>query len=96
MSPPVASMRCGDLTCRPVGGALEQQVFEEVRRAGDLIALVAAPDADVGADGGRARLGHPLRDEADARGQFGVLDQRRVDCDSKGSAADEDFRLHTA
>ncbi len=66
--------RLGDLAGAARLGALEQQVLQEVRCARHLGGLVAAAHRDPEAGGDRARLGHPLGDDADARGQHGAAD----------------------
>ncbi len=74
-----------DLHRGPLGGALEEQVLEEVRAAVQGRGLVARPDVDPHADAGRAGAGHLLGDDPQAAGQdrasyarghrpFGVLD----------------------
>ena len=56
---------------------LEQQVLEEVRRAGHGGALVARADVDPDAERHRAHLGHLLGDDPQARGVLGPRDARR-------------------
>ena len=73
-SPPTASIAVAISSAVRVVGALEQQVLEEVRRAGQRRGLVPGADADPDADrapsGRRARLG----DDPQAAGQHGALD----------------------
>ena len=74
MSPPTDSIASAISRAERVLGALEQQVLEEVRDAAQRLGLVARADADPDADADRAGLGHPLGDDAEARGQLGALD----------------------
>ena len=65
----------GDLARRRAPlGALEQHVLEEVRDAGDLVALVARTRADEDADADRARVRQRAADDAQAVGQNGLLE----------------------
>src|SRR5690606_7094536 len=59
---------------RPRGGALEQEVLEEVGGTGELCRLVTPTDPDPDADGHGPGLGHPLGHEPDAVAQPGVSD----------------------
>ena len=56
--------RLGDLRGPSGLGALEQQVLEEVRHAGQLGRLVTRADADPDARRHRPRAGHALSDDA--------------------------------
>src|SRR5690606_40141883 len=58
--------RLRDLPGRPRGRALEQQVLEEVRGAGQLGRLVPTADADPDAERDRPGSRHPLGHDADA------------------------------
>ena len=58
-----------DLHRGALGGALEEQVLEEVRAAVQGRGLVARPDVDPHADAGRAGAGHLLGDDPQAAGQ---------------------------
>ena len=68
----------GDLVGIPRGGALEQQVLQEV--GGALLAghLVAAADAEPHADRGRAQPRHGLGDDAHPTGQDGAAGESPV------------------
>ena len=61
--------RDGDVHRGALGGALEEQVLEEVRAAVQGGRLVARADADPHADARRAGAGHLLGDDAQAAGQ---------------------------
>ena len=65
-----------DVQRRALGGALEQQVLEEVRAAVQRRRLVARADADPDADAGRAGAGHLLGDDPQPAGQDGTPDAR--------------------
>ena len=63
-----------DVQRRALGGALEQQVLEEVRAAVQGRRLVARADADPDPDAGRADAGQLLGDDPQPAGQDGTPD----------------------
>ncbi len=70
--------RLGDLAAGVAGGALEQQVLEEVRGAGQLGPLVAPTHADPAAEAGRAGAGDGLGDHGEPGGEVGAFDGHSV------------------
>ena len=69
--------RFGDGRRGALGGALEQQVLEEVRRTGLLGLLVTRAGAHPEADAHRAGVVHPLGGQGQARRQNLGADHRR-------------------
>ncbi len=69
--------RLGDGRGRSVGGALEQQVLEEVRRPARLVRLVTGPGPDPEADAHRADVRHPLGGQGQS-GREGLGTDHRV------------------
>ena len=67
----------GDRRCRAPWRPLEEEVLQEVRRAGELAGLVTRAGADPVGDRNRADIRHGLGDQADAARQDRRLDQRR-------------------
>ena len=68
-SPPTASSATEMSSADALGGALEEQVLEEVRAAVQGRGLVARADVDPHADARRAGAGHLLGDDPQAAGQ---------------------------
>ena len=84
--------RQGDGAGRALGRALEEQVLEEVGRAGDLVRLVARADREPHADAHRVGLGHALSDDAHTRGQLGTFDAGVGHRRPRGTGVSDDGR----
>ena len=87
--------RHGDRAGRPLLGAFEQEVLEEVGRAGGGLGLVTRAHGEPHADADRPGLGHALGDDAHTRGQLGTFDAGVGQSRLRGSGVSGDGRhLH--